>query len=140
MYILIASQYLQIERAVNRVRFVEEMLCESMNVFIYYKTLTIHLGNIVAIIFQKKLSLFLVRAVASVCSCHDRKQSILHTKLTGKQDPMPISRYFFQTAGNFINYCRMLAAQVAQSWQQFIARNLSYSRHCVFQKQAFDTL
>jgi len=33
----------------NRVRFVEE----SMNVFIYYETLTIHLDNIVAIIFQK---------------------------------------------------------------------------------------
>jgi len=35
---------------VNRVRFVE-MLRERMNVFIYYKTLTIRLDNIVAIIF-----------------------------------------------------------------------------------------
>jgi len=51
MCILVALQYLQIGRVVNRVRFVEEMLCERMNVFIYYKTLTIHLDNIVAIIF-----------------------------------------------------------------------------------------
>jgi len=36
---------------VNRVRFVEELLNELMNVFVYYKTLTIHLDNIVAIIF-----------------------------------------------------------------------------------------
>jgi len=31
--------------------FVEELLYELMNVFIYYKTLTIHLDNIAAIIF-----------------------------------------------------------------------------------------
>jgi len=36
---------------VNRVRF-EELLCELMNVFIHYKTRTIHLDNIVAIIFH----------------------------------------------------------------------------------------
>jgi len=42
---------------VNRVRFVE-----SMNVFIYYKTLTIHLDDIAAIILQKTVNL----------SCQDR--------------------------------------------------------------------
>jgi len=49
---LVALQHLQIERVVNRVRFVEEMSYEWMNVFIYYKTLTIHLDNIVAIILK----------------------------------------------------------------------------------------
>jgi len=38
-----------------------------MNVFLYHKTLTIRF-DIVAIIFQKTICL--VRAVASVCSCH----------------------------------------------------------------------
>jgi len=41
---------------VNRVRFVEEMYV-LMNERIYYKTLTIHLDNIVAIIFQKIITL-----------------------------------------------------------------------------------
>jgi len=45
----IALQYLQIERVANRVRFVEEMY-KRTNVFIYYKTLTIHPDNIMAII------------------------------------------------------------------------------------------
>jgi len=51
MYILIALQYLQIGHVVNRVRLVEEMLCEWMKIFIYYKTLTIRLDDIVATIF-----------------------------------------------------------------------------------------
>jgi len=54
---------------VNRVRFIVGTLCELINVFIYYKTLAIHLDNIVAIIFQNK-PICLVRAVASVCGCH----------------------------------------------------------------------
>jgi len=49
---LVALQYLQIERVVNRVCSVEEILYELMNVFIYYKTRTIHLDNIAAIIFH----------------------------------------------------------------------------------------
>jgi len=54
---LVALQYLQIGRVVNRVRFVEEMY-ELMNVFIYYKILTIqHRDNVLAIIFQKTISL-----------------------------------------------------------------------------------
>jgi len=54
---LVSLQYLQIGRALNRVRFVEESLNE-VKVFIYYKIyllLTIHLDNIVAIIFPKTL-------------------------------------------------------------------------------------
>jgi len=51
---LIALQYLQIGRVVNRVRFVEKLLHELTNVFIYYKTQTIHLDNIVARLFSEK--------------------------------------------------------------------------------------
>jgi len=47
MYILVALRYLQIGRVVKRVRFVEEMLRELINVFIYYETPTIHLDNII---------------------------------------------------------------------------------------------
>jgi len=72
-YILVALQYLQIGRVVNRVRFIEEILCECMNVFIYYKTLTIHRNNIVAIIFQKTVSL----PCQDRGSCH-KIISILH--------------------------------------------------------------
>jgi len=36
----------------NRVRSIEEILYEYMNVFLYYKTRTIHLNHIVAIIFH----------------------------------------------------------------------------------------
>jgi len=50
-YILVALQYLRIGRVVSRVRFVEAMLRELTNAFISYKTLTIRLDNIVAIIF-----------------------------------------------------------------------------------------
>jgi len=48
----------------NRVRFVEELLYELINVFIYYKTLTIRRDNNLWQLFSKKLSVCLVRAVA----------------------------------------------------------------------------
>jgi len=57
-YLHIRVQYLHIGRVANRVSFVEELLYALMNFFIYYKTLTIHLDNIAAIIFQKTLNLF----------------------------------------------------------------------------------
>jgi len=44
---IVLSVRLQIGCVVNRVRFVDEILNERINAFIYYKTLTIHLDNIV---------------------------------------------------------------------------------------------
>jgi len=49
-----------------------------MDVFIYYKTLTVR-NDIVPNYFPKKLSIYLVRAVVSVCSCHNSIQNYTHT-------------------------------------------------------------
>jgi len=70
---LVALQYLQIGRVANRVRFVVWTMCERMNVFIYYKTLTIDTPlTTLRQLFSKKLSICLVRAVAGVCSRHNK--------------------------------------------------------------------
>jgi len=47
-----------------------------MNVFVYYKTLTIRFDNIVAIIFQK--TVYFVKAVTTVYNFHITLLSVMH--------------------------------------------------------------